>query len=412
MLRRLAPLAGIAMAVALVAACGTAGKRHAVARLDARALVVQPRAVGGVRVVRGSWPEFVDEGAHPLADAFRGKQVPPQIAFTAEYVGLAGSALNTQVDAIAVVLPDAATARRLLAETAQLEGFMGGVAAALNAADPPGDADAAVAGSDVHGTVTPEPVAIMAWTKGRLYGYVSTSGDRARARVAQIAQAQEARFAQALAGDRLTFDALLRPPEPGSLTPFPPPLGRTVHPTATVPRIDRPGRYSLTALGAGQLVFSPAKGETGIQFPVVLALPPTPRGRWLWRITTHVVVTLARGARIGQVQVSPHISHTGAPGAQLVVARDLGDGRTVLVEETRHTLTTTSLEVRVSAMMGGNPSPRQAALVGFAIGWNGAGAERSLARITVLPDSAIEVFDDPAKVGREAFSTTLSKARP
>jgi hypothetical protein len=264
----------------------------------------------------------------------------------------------------------------------------------------------------VHGTVTPGPVAIVAWTNGRLYGYVTASGEDARVRARRVAEAEEVRFEQALGGERLGVDPLLLAPARSLAPPFPPPAGKTVHPTATVPRISHPGRYTLRSLGAGRLDFSPAAGETGVQFPVELALPPAPRGRWLWRVSTHVVVQLAADARVGRVEVSPRVSRTGGPGAELVIARDLGSGRTLLVEETRGTASARSLEVGVSAMMGGHPSPRQHAFVGFGMTSLGTGGGRSLERVTVLPDSAIEIFDDPAKIGREAMRTTLSRALP
>ena len=408
----MALMAALAGAGALAAAWAVSGADHSAGALDARALVVQPRAVGGIRAVTGMWSVLGDDGSYPLAAAFRGKPVPGKIAFIASYAGLAGPARGTSVEALAVVLPDAVTARRLLANTSRLEGFVGDAAASLSPAHPPGGADAAVGGSDVHGTVAPRPVAILAWTNGRLYGYVTTSGEDARVRARRMAEAQEVRFEQALGGERLGVDPTLLAPAPGLAPPFPPPAGTTVHPTALVPRISRPGRYTLSSLGAGRLDFSPAAGETGVQFPVELALPPAPRGRWLWRVTTHVVVRLAAHARVGPVEISPRVSGTGGPGAELVVARDLGSGRTLLVEETRGTAGATSLEVAVSAMMGGSPSPRQHALVGFSMGSLSTGGGRALERVTVLPDSAIEIFDDPAKIGREAMRTTLSRAVP
>ena len=395
----------------LAAAWAVSGADHPAGALDARALVVQPRAVGGIRAVGGMWSVLGDDGSYPLAAAFRGKPVPGKIAFIASYAGLAGPARGTSVEALAVVLPDAVTARRLLATTSRLEGFVGDAAASLSPAHPPGGADAAVGGSDVHGTVAPRPVAILAWTNGRLYGYVTTSGEDARVRARRMAEAQEVRFEQALGGERLGVDPSSLAPAPG-LAPPSPPAGTTVHPTTLVPRISRPGRYTLGSLGVGRLDFSPAAGETGVRFPVEFALPPAPRGRWLWRVTTHVVVRLAAHARVGPVEISPRVSSMGGPGVELVVARDLGSGRTLLVEETRGTAGATSLEVAVSAMMGGSPSPRQHALVGFGLGSVSTGGGRALERVTVLPDSAIEIFGDPAKIGREAMRTTLSRAVP
>jgi hypothetical protein len=384
MVRRTALIAAVAGAGALAAAWAALAAVHPAGALDARALVVQPRAVGGIRAVTGMWSVLGDDGSYPLAAAFSGKPVPGKIAFIASYPGLAGSARGTSVEALAVVLPDAATARRLLASTSRLEGFVGDAAASLSPAHPPGRADAAVGGSDVHGTVTPGPVAIVAWTNGRLYGYVTASGEDARVRARRVAEAEEVRFEQALGGERLGVDPLLLAPARSLAPPFPPPAGKTVHPTATVPRISHPGRYTLRSLGAGRL----------------------------WRVSTHVVVQLAADARVGRVEVSPRVSRTGGPGAELVIARDLGSGRTLLVEETRGTASARSLEVGVSAMMGGHPSPRQHAFVGFGMTSLGTGGGRSLERVTVLPDSAIEIFDDPAKIGREAMRTTLSRALP
>src|SRR4051812_28189701 len=125
MLRRLALTAGIAATVAAAAGCGAGGERPVPPPLDARALVVRPEAVGGVRTVRGAWNELGDDGSYPLADAFQGRRVPRNVAFTASYAGLAGSAVGTQVDALAVVLPDAGTARRLLRSSRRVEGFVG-----------------------------------------------------------------------------------------------------------------------------------------------------------------------------------------------------------------------------------------------------------------------------------------------
>jgi hypothetical protein len=410
MLRQMALLATALAVAAVAAACGTSGGGSA-RHLDARALVAQPRDVGGLRGVTGSWNELADGLVSPLADALGGTSAPPRnIAFVAEYAGLAGRALGADVDALAVVLPDAAAARRLLGFTGGVEGFVGGGAADVSKAAPPGDADAAVAGAAAHGTVTGAPVAVTAWTKGRLYGYVWASGPSARSLVARVASAEESRFERALGGDRMAFDALLRPvvpvapPRPGAGA-----AGRVIHPAGPVPRIARAGRYTLPDLGAGTLTFSPAAGVAGAQFPVELALPHSARGRWLWRITTHVIVKLAPHAPLGRLGVEPHIANVGGPGAGFVVVRDLSNGRTYLIEETKHTTTTRSLEVRTSAMMGGNPSPRQQALFGFAVS-SFYGADKAIESVTVLPDSAIEVFDDPAKIGCCAITTSVSKA--
>jgi hypothetical protein len=143
---------------------------------------------------------------------------------------------------------------------------------------------------------------------------------------------------------------------------------------------------------------------------VTLALPPSSRGRWLWRITTHVIVKLAAHARLGRIEIYPHVANSGGPGAEFEVVSDLGNGHAVLVEETKRTITTESLEVRTTAMMGGTPSPRQQVLFGFAVSYSGA--KGALQHVTVLPDSSIEVFDDPAKIGCCAITTSVSKALP
>jgi hypothetical protein len=409
---RATPYIATAMALAAgVAACGTSGGGSA-GHLDARALVAQPRDVGGLREVTGSWNELADEGVSPLGDALGGKPPARHMAFVAGYAGLAGPALGADVDAMAVVLPDAATARRLLDRTRGVEAFVGGGPTGVSRAHPPGSADAAVAGAAAHGTVTGAPVAVSAWAKGRLYGYVWAAGPHARALAARVASAQESRFEQALGGDRLAVDPLLLPVLP--VVPARPGTtaqGRILNPSANVVRIDRPGRYTLRDLGAGTLTFSPSAGDAGVQFPVELALPQSPHGRWLWRITTHVIVKLAPRAPLGHLGVGPHIARVGGPGAGFVVARDLSNGRTYLIEETKHTTTSGSLEVRTSAMMGGNPSPRQQALFGFAVS-SFTGTEKAIESVTVLPDSAIEVFDDPAKIGCCAITTTVSKVRP
>jgi hypothetical protein len=404
MLRRLALITG-----AIAVAVGhSAGVSLAAGHLDARTLVAQPRDVGGIRVVIGSWNELGDDGVYPLADALGTKTVPPHLALLAGYSGVAGAALGADVNAMAVVLPDTAAARRLLADTRRVEGFVGGVGVDISKASPPGAADAAVAGASSNGaTAPPGQVAITAWTKGALYGYVSATGPHAGALVARVAAAQEARFERALRGERLAFDALVDPVTP--VAPYPPEPGRVIHPSKQVPRIARAGRYTLRSLGIGPLTFSPARGDNGFQFPIVLALPPTHK-RWLWRITTHVVVKLAPRAPLGRVEISPHIGQTGAPGASFTVARDLTGGRSYLVEETKHTATTTSIEVEIRAMMGRSPAPRERALFGIAASF--LGAEHALESVTVLPDSAIEVFDDASKIGCCAITTSVSKAVP
>jgi hypothetical protein len=407
MVRHLALIAA-ALAVASVGgACGKSGGGSA--PLDARTLVAQPHDVGGLRTVGGSWNELGDDGSYPLSDALGGKLPRKHMAFEATYSGPAGNPAAGGVFALAVVLPDKVSARRLLRSTSGIEGFVGGAGVGVARAKPPGDADAALAGAAAVGTVMPGQVAVVAWTKGALYGYVSATGPTAKAMVARLAAAQETRFERALHGDHLAFDALLDPTTPAP-APFPAETGRTIHPAGAVPRIAGPGRYTLRDLGAGTLTFSPASGDDGIQFPVTLALPRSPRGRWLWRITTHVIVKLAAHAQLGSIAIYPHVAHSGGPGAGFLVIRDLSTGRTVLIEESKRTTTTASLEVRTTAMMGGNPSPRQQALFGFAVSYSGA--KGALESVTVLPDSAIEVFDDPAKIGCCAITTSVSKALP
>ena len=67
---------------AVVAGCGGSSSRHVA--LDARALVAQPRDVGGIRSVAGSWNQLGDEGVYPLADALQSKSAPqPDAAYLA-----------------------------------------------------------------------------------------------------------------------------------------------------------------------------------------------------------------------------------------------------------------------------------------------------------------------------------------
>jgi hypothetical protein len=69
-----------------------------------------------------------------------------------------------------------------------------------------------------------------------------------------------------------------------------------------------------------------------------------------------------------------------------------------------------SFEVTVRAMLGGKPSPRQLTSFEFAIRWGGS--QGSFSRVTILPDSAIEVFDDRAQIGKYANATLRVVARP
>jgi hypothetical protein len=66
--------------------------------------------------------------------------------------------------------------------------------------------------------------------------------------------------------------------------------------------------------------------------------------------------------------------------------------------------------VTVIAMLGGEPSPRQLTSFGFAI--RSDGPQGAFSQVTILPDSAIEVFDDPAKIGQSAITTLQVISRP
>jgi hypothetical protein len=61
-------------------------------------------------------------------------------------------------------------------------------------------------------------------------------------------------------------------------------------------------------------------------------------------------------------------------------------------------------------MLGGKPSPRQ--LTSFGFGSNWGRSLRAFSRVTILPDSAIEVFDDPAQIGKYAVATLRVVVRP
>jgi hypothetical protein len=175
--------------------------------------------------------------------------------------------------------------------------------------------------------------------------------------------------------------------------------------------IDRAGRYTLADLGVTQAqAFDPQAGQQGISIPVTFDLPETPTGRWLWRATVHVLVTLAASASPGIVGVDPLIANVSGPGADFDIARNLTTGRPVMVEMTRHVATTRTFEVTTSAMLGGNPSPRQDTTIGFIV--RSFIAQPSFTRVTVLPDSAIEVFDNPAQIGRYAVLPARVVERP
>jgi hypothetical protein len=94
------------------------------------------------------------------------------------------------------------------------------------------------------------------------------------------------------------------------------------------------------------------------------------------------------------------IANVRGPGADFDIARNLTTGRPGMVEMTRHVAPSRTFEVTASAMLGGNPSPRQDTTIGFIV--RSFISQPSFTRVTVLPDSAIEVFDNPAKIGRYA----------
>jgi hypothetical protein len=82
----------------------------------------------------------------------------------------------------------------------------------------------------------------------------------------------------------------------------------------------------------------------------------------------------------------------------------------VMVEMTRHVATSGTFEVTASSMLGGNPSPRQDTTIGFIV--RSFISRPAFTRVTVLPDSAIEVFDDPAQIGRYAVLPARVVKRP
>jgi hypothetical protein len=385
----------------VVAGCGSGGHHHA--SLDARALVAQPHEVGGLRSVGGSWNQLGDDGNYPLADALQSKSAPPlNAAYLATYDGLVGADANLHIASLAVVLPSIRVARRLLADSMRVEAFVDGASAPVSSVRPTNGADAAESGEQPRSTV-------IAWSKGRLYGMISVNGPRAASVAGRLARAQERRFERGLGAQDLSTDPRLPSASVGAPTPAQPHI-ETESPARAPLHIDRPGRYTLADLGVGALSFEPGAGVGGVAVPVVLDLPRTPRHQWLWRATTHAVVTLAAHAPTGTVEIEPFIANARGPGPYFIVAQNLSDGREMLVETTRHLASPGSFEVTVTAMLGGKPSPRQ--LTSFGFGSNWGGSLRAFSRVTILPDSAIEVFDDPAQIGKYAVATLRVVVRP
>jgi len=392
----------LTLVAAMVAGCSSSSSgssRHVA--LDARALVAQPRDVGGIRSVTGAWNQLGDDGVYPLADALQSKSAPPpNAAYLATYDGLVGADATLHIASLAVTLPTIRAARRLLADSIRVEGFVGD-AAPLSSAPPTNGADAMESATQGGSTV-------IAWSKGRLYGMISVNGPDAASIADRLARAQESRFERGLGAQNLPADPRL----PRSLvTPnlTQPPI-KTVSPGGPPLHIDRPGRYTLADLGVGALTFEPTAGSGGVAVPVALDLPPSPRGQWLWRSTTHAVVTLAAHAPTGTVEIEPFIAQTTGPGPSFIVAQNLSDDRELLIETTRHLATPGSFEVTMIAMLGGKPSPRQLTSFGFTI--RSYGSQGALSQVTILPDSAIEVFDDPAKIGQSAITTPQVISRP
>jgi hypothetical protein len=238
---------------------------------------------------------------------------------------------------------------------------------------------------------------------------ISVDGPGAASVADRLARAEEGRFERALDAENVAADPRL--PRSFVVPNLTQPSIKTVSPAGPPLRIDRPGRYTLTDLGVGELTFEPSNGAGGVAVPVALDLPPSPRGRWFWRSTTHAVVTLAPRAPTGLVEIEPFIGQTGGPGPSFVVAQNLSDGRELLIETTRHLATPGSFEVTVIAMLGGEPSPREGLTrFGFMIG--PYGPPGALSEVTLLPDSGIEVFDDPAVIGQSAITTPQVIRRP
>ena len=395
---------GVLTVVGVLASVGAAvgGSASAAPSLDARSLVAQPRDVGGIRSVTGAWTYFSDGGVHPLADAIgTGARVPGNIAYSVTYDGLVGADVKTQITSISVVLPSAKAAGRLLARTNAVEGFIGGTTTPTSRTRALNGADATRSGQGAES-------ATIAWTTGRLYGLINASGPAAGL-VGQLAASEVRRFARALAGDRLEADPQLTatPPYASALLPVPTP----VSPAPRAHVIDRAGRYTLADLGVTRAqTFDPVAGEQGISIPVTFDLPPTPTGRWLWRATVHVLVTLAPTASPGMAGIDPLVANVSGPGADFEIARNLTTGQPVMVEMTRHVATTRTFEVTATAMLGGNPSPRQNTTIGVIV--RSFVSQPAFSSVTVLPDSAIEVFDNPAKIGRYAVAPAKVVARP
>ena len=388
------------LAVLAIALCGC-GSPSGAGPIDARAIVAQPRDVGGVRTVSGTWNTFSDEGVAPIADALGPHAaLPANIAYQATYDGLVGADVKTQITSIAVVLPDTRTARRLLARTDSMEAFIGAADTGTSPTRPTDGADAMRTGEHPGSRA-------IAWTRGRLYGLIVASGP-ASADATRLARLQEQRFERALAGSGGPADPRFTTPAP-PMSPVLPALA-PVKPSPPAHRIDHAGRYTLADLGIGRQTFDPSAGVAGVSIPVVLDLPKTPTGRWLWRATIHVLVTLAPNASPGDAEVRPVVANISGPGAEIGIAQDLATGKVVMVEQTRHVATTRTFEVTERAMLGGTPSPRQDTSIGFAV--VPATSRATFSRVTILPDSGVEVFADPAKIGRYAMSPARVVVHP
>jgi hypothetical protein len=395
-----------AFGFALVLGCLPGGvlaaSAGAASPLDARSLVAQPRDVGGIRSVTGAWTYLGDDGNYPLADAIGANvRVPANIAYLVTYGGLVGADQKTQITSIAVVLPSANAARRLLARTDSVEAFTDGRA-------PPTSQTRALNGADAMRSGRGPGSAAIEWTTGRLYGLVTVSGPAA-GRAAQLAASQARRFARALAGGHVQAEPQLTATPSYASPALPVPTPVSPPPPARV--IDQAGRYTLADLGVTQAqAFDPLAGEQGISVPVTFDLPETATGRWLWRATVHVLVTLDPSASPGIVGIDPLVANVSGPGADFDIARNLTTGRPVMVEMTRHVATSGTFEVTASSMLGGNPSPRQDTTIGFIV--RSFISRPAFTRVTVLPDSAIEVFDDPAQIGRYAVLPARVVKRP
>jgi len=66
-----------------------------------------------------------------------------------------------------------------------------------------------------------------------------------------------------------------------------------------------------------------------------------------------------------------------------------------------------------SGVIGGRSwRGKRTALTNFGFTIKSYGSHGAFSQVTILPDSAIEVFDDPAKIGKSAGATLRVFARP